>query len=143
MFLAWIIVANILGQTANGEIGVLRTTVSLFVALIGNGFGLTLTKYLALSKESDKRFIGKILGMSITSSIFFGLIITGLYFFLTPWISVVIFEAPHLLEVFQLNSILLFLSVLNGVLLEHFKDFLCLKKCQLLTFFMVLCYLLE
>ena len=133
MFLAWVAVANILGKTVNGEIGILRTTVNLFVALVGNGFGVTLTKYLAINRNKDSEFKGKLLGISYTSALVFGIIISIAYYLLTPWISQDILQAPHLIGVLKLNTLLLFFSIVNGVLIGSLQGFEMFKEISILN----------
>lgn len=133
MFLAWIAVANILGKTVNGEIGILRTTVNLFVALVGNGFGVTLTKYLSLNRSKDFKFRGKLLGLSFSSGLIFGIVISVVYYFLTPWISQDILQAPHLTGVLKLNTFLLFFSIINGILIGCLQGFEMFKEISILN----------
>lgn len=133
MFLAWIYVANHLGKTVNGEIGVLRTTVNLFVALVGSGFGLTLTKYLVFKEGKDKIFKGKLLGMSFLSALIFGLLICVTYYLLTPWIAKDILHATHLLGVLKLNTFLLFFSIINGVLIGCLQGFEMFKEISIVN----------
>ncbi|MCA0131293.1 oligosaccharide flippase family protein [Winogradskyella alexanderae] len=133
MFLSWILVANILGKAVNGEIGVLRTTVNLFIAFAGNGFGVTLTKYLAITKSDENDFRGKLLGLSFLSALVFGLLICAVYYILTPWLSSSILNAPHLLGVLKLNTFLLFFSILNGVLIGCLQGFAKFKEISIVN----------
>lgn len=133
MFFAWVAVANILGKTVNGEIGILRTTVNLFVALVGNGFGVTLTKYLAINGSKDSEFKGKLLGLSFSSALIFGIIISIVYYLLTPWISQDILQAPHLIGVLKLNTFLLFFSIVNGVLIGCLQGFEMFKEISIVN----------
>ncbi|PIA79011.1 hypothetical protein BFR04_05680 [Gaetbulibacter sp. 4G1] len=123
MFFAWVIVANILGKTINGEIGVLRSTINLFIAFVGTGFGITLTKYLSKYKDEETERTSKILSLTLTASFFFGIIISLTYYILSPWIANKVLAAPHLLYVIRINTFLLFFSIMNGVFLGCLQGF--------------------
>lgn len=133
MFLAWMFVANTLGKTVNGEIGVLRSTLSLFISLIGTGFGVTLTKFLPKHRFSDSEKVNKIISLTFLSSVILGLIISFFYFFLSPWLANDILLAPHLLFVIRLNTVLLFFSILNGVALGFLQGFEKFKELVLVN----------
>lgn len=123
MFLAWMFVANTLGKTVNGEIGVLRSTLSIFISIIGTGFGVTLTKFLPKHRYADPEKVNKIISLTFYSSIFLGLLISLIYWLLSPWLANDILLAPHLLVVIKLNTLLLFFSILNGVALGFLQGF--------------------
>lgn len=47
LFLAWVIIAHILGQEQYGEYGLIRNTVMMFATFVGSGIGQAATKFVA------------------------------------------------------------------------------------------------
>lgn len=123
MFFAWVLVANILGKTVNGEIGVIRSTVNLFISFVGTGFGITLTKYIASYINSDTDRINRIISLNLIASFILSIFIGLGYYALIPYISEELLFAPHLEAPLRISVILLLLSIYNGVLLGVLQGF--------------------
>ena len=54
VLIAGIVVANILGKEQYGELGLVRSTINMFVIFGAAGLGLTATKYIAEFRNTDK-----------------------------------------------------------------------------------------
>lgn len=62
-FLSSIITARLLGKVGFGELGMIRSTIEMFVVYAGFGLGLTATKYVAELRDLNKERAGKMIGM--------------------------------------------------------------------------------
>jgi O-antigen/teichoic acid export membrane protein len=114
MLLASIIVARILGKTTYGELGMIRSTVTMFTVFAGFGLGLTATKYIAEFRETNKVKTGKIIGLSTIFAGITGSIIAIIILLTAPAIASKTINAPHLVNELRLGAIMLFFSALNG-----------------------------
>jgi O-antigen/teichoic acid export membrane protein len=128
MFFAWIYVANYFGKEINGEIGILRSTINLFISFVGTGFGLTLTKYIPKYLKLGNQKINKIISASFVYAFLLAVIISAAFFLFSPLIVSRILHKPSLLISLQISSILLFLSILNGVLFGFLQGFQKFKE---------------
>ena len=63
-FLAFVIIARILGKTGFGELGMIQHTVSMFGIFTGLGLGLTATKHVAEFRSTDPSRAGRIMTLS-------------------------------------------------------------------------------
>ena len=79
MLVASVLVARMLGKTGYGELGMVRSTVSMFGIFAGFGLGLTATKYVAEFRQTDPDKTGRIIGLSRLFAI-----ATGFYLLLQP-----------------------------------------------------------
>lgn len=133
MFVTWVLVANILGKTINGEVGVLRSTINLFISFVGTGFGLTLTKYIVKYQNKSLEQTNKIISASIFYSIILGLVLSLLYYYFSPLIATELLKAPHLLFTIRISVILLFLSISNSVFLGFLQGFEKFKEISIIN----------
>lgn len=135
IFLAWLMVAKILGKEGNGEVGIVRSTINVFAIFVGSGIALTTTKYIPeLLQENSKR-VSKILTLSISFSSALGFILSLLLFFGSAYISNNILNAPQLELTLKISAFILFLTVVSSVItgcLKGFKDFKGLLICNLI-----------
>ncbi|MHA7108847.1 oligosaccharide flippase family protein [Sunxiuqinia elliptica] len=136
MLLASIIVARILGKTEYGELGMIRSTVNMFVVFAGFGLGMTATKYIAEYKEKDKIKTGKIIGLSTIFAGVSGGIIALIILIIAPYLANQTINAPHLVNELRLGAFMLFFSALNGSqtgTLAGFEAFKSIAKINLLS----------
>ena len=135
VLIAGIIVANILGKEQYGELGLVRSTISMFVILGTAGLGLTATKYIAEYKDNNKEKVSSIFVLTNGFALVTGLIITLVVLLAAPYLADNTLNAPHLVNEVRIGGFLLFISVMNsaqsGVLLG-FEDF---KSSALTTFY--------
>lgn len=135
LFVAWLMVANILGKEGNGEVGIVRSTINVFVIFVGSGIALTTTKYIPELLEKNKERVGKIISLTLTASTLIGFFLSLLLFLGSSFIANNILNAPDLFATLQISAFLLFLSALNSLLsgcLRGFKDF---KSLMVINFF--------
>lgn len=135
LFVAWLMVAKILGKEGNGEVGIVRSTINVFVIFVGSGIALTTTKFIPELLEKNKERVGKIISLTLTVSTLIGFILSLLLFIGASFIANHILSAPDLLVTLQISSFLLFLSALSSLLsgcLRGFKDF---KSLMVINFF--------
>jgi len=114
MLFANIIVARILSCEVYGELGMIRSTVNMFIVFAGFGLGLTATKHVAEFRESDPDRAGRIMALSGIFSMFMGAIITLLLIFSAPWLCIKTINAPHLIPELRFAAIILLISAING-----------------------------
>lgn len=135
VLIAGIIVANILGKEQYGELGLVRSTISMFVILGTAGLGLTATKYIAEYKDTNKEKVSSIFVLTNGFALVTGLIIALVVLCIAPYLAETTLNAPHLVNEVRIGALLLFIAVLNsaqsGVLLG-FEDF---KSSALTTFY--------
>ncbi len=81
-FLAFVIVARILGKTDFGELGMIQHTVSMFGVFAGPGLGLTATKHVAEFRSADPA--GRIIALSSVVALISGGLVGIAVFFASP-----------------------------------------------------------
>lgn len=114
MLVASVLVARMLGKTGYGELGMVRSTVSMFGIFAGFGLGLTATKHVAEFRQSDPDRAGRIIGLSGLFAMATGsLMAAGLLIF-APWLAEHAINAPHLAGALRVGALVLFISALNG-----------------------------
>lgn len=129
-FLAWILVARILGKEANGQVGMIRSTINLFLIFVGSGLSLTTTKYIPQFLGINDIKTSRIISLTYALSFTFGLILSIILFTLSQWISSSILNDPNLSTTLKIGAILLFVNSLNSVSLGCLQG---LKKFKVIT----------
>lgn len=139
ILLAGMIVARILGKEEYGELGMIRSTVYMFVVLGTVGLGLTATKYISEFRDNFKERVGAIILMTVLFAMIMGICVTSLIILLAPYLSENTLNAPYLVNEVRWGGVLLFLAVINSVqngILSGFESF---KYIAINTFFSGLC----
>lgn len=127
MMLANMIASRILGKDLYGQFSLINSTVLTFITFSSVGINSTITRYVALNRDNQKK-VGKSIGSLGALSIGLSLLISVALFFCAEYISVWVAETNELVSYFQLTSLAVFFaalaSILQGVLvgLEKFKD---------------------
>lgn len=135
MLVASIFVARILGKTGFGELGMIQSTVGMFGVFAGFGLGLTATKHVAEFRSSAPERAGRILGLSeLVAMSTGGLMALGLFFF-APWLAVHTINTPHLSNVLQIGSFILFINALNGAQTGALSGFEAFKTIAYVNLF--------
>jgi len=122
-----VIVARYIGQNSFGALGVLNTTLSMFVGFAGLSMGVTATKHVAEFRNSDPARAGKIIGLSHVVSLITGAVIASLVFIFAPAIASKALNAPALSNLLRLACVILLTNAFNGSIsgalvgLEAFK----------------------
>lgn len=113
-FLAFVIVARILGKTGFGELGMIQHTVSMFGVFAGLGLGLTATKHVAEFRSADPARAGRIVALSSVVALISGGLVGIAVFFASPYLAQHIINAPHLKMELWIGCGLLFFNTLIG-----------------------------
>lgn len=127
IFLSGIICARILGKELFGELGMVRSTLGMFIILGAGGIGVTATRYIAAFRNDQKRHAASIYHMSTLFTLACGITITIIALVISQCLAEHYLKSPALTRPLLIGSIILLLSILNssenGTLagLENFK----------------------
>jgi O-antigen/teichoic acid export membrane protein len=131
---AAIVAARIIGKSPYGELGIVQTTISLFVTLAGFGLGTTATKYVAEYRTKDPAKAGRIIALSSVMSWATSTFLALVLYAMSPWLSSSILAAPQLKGPLQLSALLLFLNGVNGAQNGVLSGFEAFKAIANVTF---------
>lgn len=127
VLLSGIIIAHILGKIGYGELGMIRSTITMFALSASVGLGQTASKYISEFRESDAKKVQNICSLTFLLALLIGVVIALLVFFMAEEIALYSLDAPYLaIDIRYGALILLFISVVgaqNGILsgFENFK----------------------
>lgn len=110
---AGIVCANILGPKGYGELGIIRSTINMFVIFGTAGMGVTATKYISQYLKSNIEKAGTIFAISNIFTFVSGLAISLFVIIFSPSISELLNE-PELCFSIRFGGLLLFFSIVNG-----------------------------
>lgn len=136
VLVAGIICANILGKTSYGELGIVRSTISLFIVFGTAGLGVTATRFIAKYKKEDTQKVESVIGITVLFSLIMAAIITSLVFLFSEKIATNTLNNVELKRSIQFGSIILFATILNGVYngintgFENFKNIAINTLCS-------------
>lgn len=85
--IAFIVVARIVGKEEYGQIGIIRSTLSMFLMFSGLGMSMTASRYIALYRNSEPNKALQIYKFTHNTVIVFGLIIAVLLFAFSNFIA--------------------------------------------------------
>jgi len=131
MLISSIMIARILGKTQFGEMSIIQSTVSMFIALANFGLGITATKYIAEYRIKNPARAGNILASSRVVAFLFGTFFVLVFILFAPAIAINIMKAPYLINELRVGGIILFFNALNGYqsgALAGFEDFKTIAK---------------
>lgn len=126
VLIAGIICANILGSEKYGELGLVRSTINMFVVFGTFGIGVTATKYISQYRKDSIEKMEMIYSLTTSFSVIMATIITALILIFSPIIANSSLNAPHLVVEIRIGAILLFATILNGLqfgILSGLEDF--------------------
>lgn len=125
--IAMIEVARIIEKSAFGELGAVTGTIAMFGALAAAGMGITAAKHIAEYRDTNKLCAGRIIGMSMVTSLSVGIILATFLYVMADWLALHVLGEPHLTESLRLGAFILIFTALQaaqtGVLIgfEAFK----------------------
>lgn len=126
MLIAFMFVARILGKEEYGKFGIIRSTVTMFMAFSSMGMGLTASRYIAYFRDIDQNRTFQIYKVSNLIAFFSALIISLSIIIFSTYISKVSFGTSDLSMPLKISSIVLFFTTIssaqNGAL-NGFEDF--------------------
>lgn len=124
--LAGIVCANIMSKEQYGQLGIVRSTLNMFIVFGSAGLGVTATRYISFYLKNEKEKIKKIYHDSSLISICTGLVLSIAILVLADKIAINYLDDVKLTHSIQIGALLLFFTVLNGVqngALMGFEDF--------------------
>lgn len=128
IFLTYVAIARILRKQGFGELGMVRSTVDMFVTFAGLGLGITATKFISEYGTKDKVKVGRIIKMSYMVSWITGIVVAAIIYFYAGPLAAVSLKSTDLVNDLKIGGVaILFYSVggmQNGILLgmERFKS---------------------
>ncbi len=134
VLLAGIACARLLGQTAFGELGMVRSTINMFIVFGAAGIGVTATRFVARYRSSDPQRAASVCRLSNRFALWLGLVSMTAMALCSSWLSNDVLHTPHLHEAIILGALMLFMSILNGSLngiLAGLEDFKAIALCTL------------
>jgi len=125
--ISFIVVAQILGKEEYGQVGIIRSTLAMFLMFSSLGMSMTASRYIALYRNSDPGKAYQIYKFTHNSIIIFGIVIALLLFFFSSYIAENSLNNIGLSNPLKLSAIVLFFlsltsaqtGALNGF--ENFK----------------------
>ena len=115
VLIAGIICANILGKVGYGELGIVRSTINLFIVFGTAGLGITATRFIARHKKDNTEIVESIIGITTLFSLVLATIITLSVLIFAEDIATNTLKNPTLKQSIRFGSIILFATILNGV----------------------------
>ena len=134
VLISLILVARIIGQHAYGELGIIRSTINMFIAVSGMGIGYTASKYIAQYRNLDPQKAGDIYGLSNIISISIALIGAVILVLCAQYIADNSLKSPHLAIDIQIGSAVLFFATVNGIQSGALSGFEAFKSLAINTF---------
>ena len=139
VLLSGIFCARILGQEVFGELGMVRSTIGMFIVLGTSGIGVTATRYIANYRKTDPEHAASICLLSNKFAWWAGLLVGVLMLLLSGVLATEALHSSALTTAVQLGAVMLFVSILNGApngILVGLEDF---RSVAINTFIGSLC----
>jgi O-antigen/teichoic acid export membrane protein len=114
VFLANLIVARLLGQTAFGEFSIVYVTMVAASGIAQVATGVTATKYVAEFRDVDKHRAGRVLGLCSLISLVGGAVMTLVVVVSAPWLASQVLNAPHLAAETAVGAGFLWFTAITG-----------------------------
>ena len=134
--LATIVVAQHLGKSLFGELGIIQSTLSMFATFATFGVGLTATKHIAEYRQKDPERAGRVIALSHVVSLICGCTVGLLIVALAPSVASRCLEAPHLAGLIAVSAAGLLFVVVNEAqvgTLSGLEAFRCQAKIQAIS----------
>lgn len=126
VFCATIIVVRILTKEEYGELGIIRSTIQMFIAFSSFGIGSTATKYIAQHRNQNPDIAAKIYCVGGLFVFVMGLVALFALIASSDYVATYMLGTPELSTDLRIGGIILFFSLLNGAqlgALAGFEDF--------------------
>jgi len=131
-------ISRLLGKEQYGSLGIIRSTIQMFIAFAGFGIGATASKFIAENRDTNSEKTIDIYLISNGFSLAIGLVASILIFIFAPYIAIQSLHAPHLVTEIRIGGVIFLFSVLDGAqngVLSGFEDFKSLAKTNILKGF--------
>lgn len=112
-FIAYIVVARILGIEAFGELGMLQSSLAMFGVAANFGLGATTTRYVARYYEGDPVRAGRVIAMSRRAILVTALLLSGAVYGLAPWFARTQLDRQPLDTAVQILAVSLLFASIN------------------------------
>ena len=128
IFVAWILVGNLLGSDDFGAFGLIRDTILMFTVFAGLGLGITASKFVSEFIGKDVGKAARIMGLTMLFGIMADLLLGIIVYIYSPYIAGTVIDRPEYTLEFRIASVILFFCSLNGAQigilqgLQRFKD---------------------
>lgn len=126
ILISGVLCARILGQIQYAELGILRSTVNMFVVFGSTGLGLAATKYISEYRTTNQQKICIIYKISYAFAFMVGIMLTLLICLGAKILASETLNAVHLTDEVRVSSIILFFTIMNGIqngILSGYEDF--------------------
>ena len=126
VLLSGIIVAHILTKQEYGQLGMVRSTIYMFVVMGNAGLGFTAAKYISEYRKTRKEKIPGVYLLTNGFAFFTGLLVTLLVLLLAPFLADKVLHSPDIEVSLRIGAIWLFVTVINaaqGGTLTGFEKF--------------------
>ncbi len=114
--------------------GIVRSTINMFVIFGTAGLGITATKYISQYKKTDPEMIQRILSITTLFTLIMAGIIAVVVLFFAPYIAISTLQDPSLCGAMRVGAFLLFCAILNGAFNGILSGFERFKSIALNTF---------
>lgn len=105
-----------LGASHFGELGIVRSTIGMFVVIGASGLGYTANKYIAEYRASkDVEKIAQIYNLTLVFGLAIGALITIVVLIGSQYLAKHVLNNTELIASIRLGAILLFMSIFNSV----------------------------
>lgn len=128
---AGIICARILGSAGYGELGLVRSTISMFVVFGTAGMGVTAAKHIAQYRKSNPVEAGKIYLITIIFGLISAFVVSVIIFFLAPELIKADLNTRSLQLDIQIGIVILFASIVNGAVSGNLAGFEAFKTISI------------
>lgn len=128
VLISGILCAHILGKDNYGELGLIRSTINMFVVFGSVGLGVTATKYVSEYIKKNKEIVSKTCSVTTIFAFFTASIVCSIIYFIAPIIVDGIDTGANVTYEIRLGTLILFATILNGAIngilvgLEDFKN---------------------
>ena len=113
--LAFIFVARIVGKEEYGQVGIVRSTINMFLIFSSAGMGMTATRHIAMFRTSNPFNAYQIYKFSLKFVLWIGLIISALVFFFSDFIAENQLNDLKLSSALKIGSLVLFLLTVSSI----------------------------
>lgn len=134
VLVAGIICANILGKKGYGELGLIRSTINMFVIFGTAGMGVTATKYISQYRHSDKNEVARIYSITTLFTTISALLIALLVIIFSSKLATHALNAPHLGDSIKFAALLLFVTIINSSYQGTLSGYENFKRISINTF---------
>ena len=136
VFCATIAVTHILTKDLYGQLGIIRSTVQMFMAVSSFGIGATATKYIAEYRNKNAKYAIRVYWMASLFIALMALFAVCMLLLFSSHIAYNMLHAPEIVNKLRVGAFILFFSLMNGAqsgALSGFEDFRHLSYSNILN----------